>query len=37
MGDSHPGLSTGAESQEELRTELVTGYGSDGFITEPLL
>ena len=36
MGDSHPGLSTGAESQEELRTELVTGYGSDGFITEPL-
>jgi len=37
MDDGQPRLSTGAESQEELRTELVTGYGSDGFITEPLL
>jgi hypothetical protein len=35
-GDDQPRLSTSAEIQEELRLELVTGYGSDGFITEPL-
>jgi hypothetical protein len=34
--DEQPGLPGLAETREELRTELVTGYGSQGFITEPL-
>ena len=34
--DEQPALPALAETREELRTELVTGYGSQGFITEPL-
>ena len=35
-GDDQPALSIDAQYQKELQTELVTGYGPDGFIKEPL-
>ena len=35
-GDNQPTLSTNAENREELQTELVTGYGPNGFIVEHL-
>jgi len=34
-GDEQSALPALAETRDELQTELVTGYGSQGFITEP--
>ena len=34
-GEEQSALPALVETREEVRTELVTGYGSQGFITEP--